>query len=272
MSTAMALRIRFQYPVGSKLGYSIERLSDGLFYDFSNAAFVASPAQLIASLPESTGPFIGRYMVTLAPTPVATFADGDYVVTVHDLANSSTVVAELAATMHAGDDATESLNGPTIPTVGDPGFEAPVVGNDFSYNPTGSPWTFSGVPGNGSGVTGNNSGFTSGNSAAPEGTQVGYVQGKGTITQPVAGWSAGSYTISFNAAQRGNDGVSAQDFEVLVDGGVVGTFKPAGVSYQAYTTAAFAVTAGSHTIAFLGLNTAGGDNTAFIDNVIIAFA
>ena len=31
----MALRIQFQYPTGSRLGYSIERLSDGSFYDFS---------------------------------------------------------------------------------------------------------------------------------------------------------------------------------------------------------------------------------------------
>jgi len=30
----MALRIRFQYPTGGSLGYSIERLADGLFFDF----------------------------------------------------------------------------------------------------------------------------------------------------------------------------------------------------------------------------------------------
>ena len=40
---------------------------------------------------------------------------------------------------------------------------------------------------------------------------------------------------------------SRQDFHVLVDGVVVGTFTPAGTSYQTYTTAAFSVTAGSHT-------------------------
>ena len=102
----MALRIRFQYPTGSKLGYSIERLIDGSFYDFSTGTFVAAPATPINSLPEDAGNFLGRYKATLTPTPVAQFSDGDYVVTVHDQSASNNVVAELAATMHSGDDAT----------------------------------------------------------------------------------------------------------------------------------------------------------------------
>jgi hypothetical protein len=102
----MSLRIRFQYPTGSQLGYSIERLNDGSFYDFSTSTFVAVPTTPIASLPEDTGKFVGRYKITLTPTPVAQFADGDYAVTVHDQAASNHVVAQLAATMHAGDDAT----------------------------------------------------------------------------------------------------------------------------------------------------------------------
>ncbi len=102
----MALRIRFQYTTKSQLGYSIERLNDGTFYDFSNGTFVATPATPISSLPEDTGIYVGRYKVTLTPTPPAQFTDGDYVITVHDQAASNNVVAELAATMHAGDDAT----------------------------------------------------------------------------------------------------------------------------------------------------------------------
>jgi hypothetical protein len=47
----------------------------------------------------------------------------------------------------------------------------------------------------------------------------------------------------------------------------VGTFAPAGTGYAAFTTAAFAVGAGSHTITFQGLDSAGGDNTAFVDDV-----
>ena len=102
----MALRIRFQYPTASRLGYSIERLSDSMLYDFSNSTFVASPATPISPLPEDAGIFIGRYRSTLSPTPSSQFSDGDYVVTVHDQASSSAVVAELAATFHSGDDAT----------------------------------------------------------------------------------------------------------------------------------------------------------------------
>ena len=54
---------------------------------------------------------------------------------------------------------------------------------------------------------------------------------------------------------------------MLIDGNVVGTFTPSGTSYQSFTTAAFTVTAGTHTITFQGLDSAGGDNTAFIDQV-----
>ena len=100
----MALRIRFQYPTGSNLGYSIERLSDGSLYDFSTSTFVASPTTPISGLPEDTSIFKGRYKVTLSPTPVAQFSNGNYVVTVHDQGSSDNVVAELAATMYSGDD------------------------------------------------------------------------------------------------------------------------------------------------------------------------
>ena len=135
-----------------------------------------------------------------------------------------------------------------------------------STGPTGSPWTFSGS----AGISGNNSGFTSGNPPAPQGTQVAFLQTTGSFSQTVAGWAAGSYVLTFDAAQRGNYQASHQDFQVLVDGTVVGTFTPSGTSYQSYSTAAFTVTAGSHTIKFQGLDSAGGDNTAFVDDVALA--
>jgi hypothetical protein len=156
--------------------------------------------------------------------------------------------------------------GPAAVVIGDAGFEQPVVGaGKYQYDPTGSPWAFAGS----SGISGNNSGFTAGNPPAPEGVQVAFLQGKGSFSQSVAGWAAGSYTLTFDAAQRGNHQASKQDFEVLVDGVVVGTFTPSGTSYQSYTTAVFTVTAGAHTITFLGLDSAGGDNTAFLDAVTV---
>ena len=139
-----------------------------------------------------------------------------------------------------------------------------VGSGNFRYRPTGSPWAFAG----GAGISGNDSGFTAGNPPAPEGVQVAFLQTTGSFSQSVAGWAAGSYVLTFSAAQRGNYQASRQDFQVLVDGIVVGTFTPSGTSYQSYTTSAFTVTAGSHTITFQGLDTAGGDNTAFIDAVV----
>jgi hypothetical protein len=55
---------------------------------------------------------------------------------------------------------------------------------------------------------------------------------------------------------------------VLIDDKVIGTFTPSGTSYQSYTVA-FTVTAGAHTIKFQGLDSAGGDNTVFVDQVAI---
>ena len=157
----------------------------------------------------------------------------------------------------------------STPAIGDPGFEQVVVGaGNFQYDPTGSPWAFSGS----SGISGNNSGFTSGNPPAPQGVQVAFLQGTGSFTQTVTGWAAGTYVLTFDAAQRGNYQASQQNFNVLIDGNVVGTFTPSGTSYQSYSTAAFTVTAGTHTITFQGLDSAGGDNTAFLDQVAVAAA
>lgn len=100
----MALRVRFQYSTLATLGYSVERLSDGLYLDFTDKVFRASPAITIVSLPEDVSPFLGRYRATLTPTLIAQFSNGNYVVTVHDQAAASLVIGELGVTMFAGDD------------------------------------------------------------------------------------------------------------------------------------------------------------------------
>src|SRR3954454_23440691 len=100
----MALRIRFQYQTGSSLGYSIERLSDGTFFDFSNATFAATPVTLIATLPEDNGSFAGRFKVTLNTTPASQFTNGNYVINIHNMAVSNIVVGELSTVMINGDD------------------------------------------------------------------------------------------------------------------------------------------------------------------------
>src|SRR5262249_59740517 len=124
----------------------------------------------------------------------------------------------------------------------------------YQYDPTGTPWSYSGS----AGAADNGSGFTSGNPAAPEGRQVGFLQMTGSFSQ-AATLAAGSYQITFQAAQRGNFNQGGQDFRVLVDGVVVGTFKPGTAGYAGFTTAAFTVAAGAHTITFAGPGSAGGD-------------
>jgi len=146
------------------------------------------------------------------------------------------------------------------------GFETPSVGvgsfYDFQANPAGAGWTFGGS----AGVAGNGSAYTSASPNAPEGMQVGFLQqGGASISQSVS-LNAGTYALGFLAAQRMWDS-GAQNFEVLVDGNIVGQFTPSGTHYAGYSTGEFTVTAGVHTIDFLGLDTAGGDNTALIDAV-----
>src|SRR5262249_47341947 len=140
-----------------------------------------------------------------------------------------------------------------VPQPADPGFESPSQGTGWTayvYDPTGSAWSFSGN----AGLAGNGSAFTAGNPPAPQGTQVAFVQTTGSVSQAV-NFTAGSYTLSFSAAQRGNwTAAGNQTLQVLVDGTVVATVTPTGTSYATYSTAAFTVTAGPHTIAFLGLD------------------
>jgi hypothetical protein len=146
----------------------------------------------------------------------------------------------------------------------DSGFESPNVGSSFQSVPAASPWTFSGT----AGVAGNSSGYTSGNPAAPQGTQVAYLQINGSVSQSIS-FTAGTYDLTFYAAQRSG---SNQTFVVLVDGSPVASVTPTGTSYLLQTTASFTVAAGTHTVAFVGLDPAGGDNTALIDDVLVQTA
>ena len=59
-----------------------------------------------------------------------------------------------------------------------------------------------------------------------------------------------------------------QDFRLVVDGQAVRLFHPLGPSFQALSTIV-ALTAGPHTIAFVGANSDGGDHTALIDDIRI---
>jgi hypothetical protein len=102
----MALRVRYQSGSGQALGYAVERLADGLFYDFATGTFTVSPGTPVADLTEGTDRYAGLYRATLDPTPVEQFPDGEYQVTIHDTAAAAALVAGglLSAIMHGGDD------------------------------------------------------------------------------------------------------------------------------------------------------------------------
>jgi hypothetical protein len=155
-------------------------------------------------------------------------------------------------------------------SINDGSFEEPALtSGTFQVAPSGSPWQFSGD----TGVTTGNSAFNYNGPIIPDGEQAAFIKDTGSISQSVY-LASGFYNISFQAAQRDQDQSSYQTIEVLVDGVVVGTATPAQppfgttkTSYGLYETTNFTVSAGMHTIEFLGVNPNGGDNTAFIDDV-----
>jgi hypothetical protein len=114
-----------------------------------------------------------------------------------------------------------------VTPLGDPSFEAPNVGSGVQFNPTGTAWTFSGT----SGIAGNGSSLTSGNPSAPDGNQVAFLQGTGSVSQTVNFSLAAGGWLSFEAAQTSG---SNQTIQVLVNGVVVGTFTPSGTDYQRF--------------------------------------
>ena len=150
--------------------------------------------------------------------------------------------------------------------IADNSFEVPtLVAGTYQYAPTGAAWQFAGT----AGVAANGSSFVGGNPAAPDGAQVAFLQGTGSMSQTLY-LDTGTYDLSFQAAQRaGALQAQYQEFEVLVDGTEVGLITPTSSKYGTYETSSFTVTAGTHTVKFVGLNPAGGDNTALIDVVQI---
>jgi hypothetical protein len=156
-------------------------------------------------------------------------------------------------------------------------FESPSI-STYQYNPSGADWVFTAQSGStGSGISANDSPFTSGNPNAPQGVQAAFLQGTATISQMLIGLIVGAiYQVTFSAAQRNNIyGYQAgQTWELQMDGTPIGTYAPpeSAQNYVDYCATFTASAAGNHTIAFVGTDTNGGDNTVFIDNVRLALA
>lgn len=176
-----------------------------------------------------------------------------------------------------------------LPT--DSSFETPDVSvvlcgpsgfDGCEYRPTGYGWFFTGS----SGIASNGGVFgldSPGNdNPAPDGNQAAFLQFDpsnpasfpGDISQTVTGLSVGqSYVVSFEAASRPDVIASSpffggeQDFDVLWNGSSIGYFFPTLTNFSKYFTASFTATTTTGLLAFLAIDTLGGDRTAFIDSV-----
>ncbi len=146
-------------------------------------------------------------------------------------------------------------------TIANPGFESPAFGGGgWSYTPADAGWNF-----DGSGIGRNGSPWVT---TAPEGLQVGFVQGSGTLSQSLSITAAGFYDLTFQAANRPNfpdSGIAIQINGATVHSWPAGTFASSG-AFRTFTIRGIHLPAGSHVLAFVGsLN--GTDSATAIDDV-----
>ena len=147
-------------------------------------------------------------------------------------------------------------------------YELPALApGAFAYAPGGQHWGYTGS----AGVASNNSPFLT-TVAAPDGSQALFLQGTGFMQGRINVPALGVYRITLQSAQRKSNGVynlSPQTIRASIDGVQVGEFTPDDINYQTFTTVAVQLTTGNHILKIQGVNPAGGDNTALVDNLIL---
>jgi hypothetical protein len=136
-------------------------------------------------------------------------------------------------------------------------------------------WTF-GVSGGASydGILIDNSGLSAHN--IPDGDFAALIQGTGSISQTISGFSSGAYQLSFMLESRGG-GDGPNPLSVTIDGSPI-TFASASTvapssstNFALFTSDPFDVTAGSHTLEIDGTIPYGAqDKSTFVDVVNIA--
>ena len=178
--------------------------------------------------------------------------------------------------LHSGGDETSYVDNVSIvaaaPTVGDAGFESPDVGDGFSgyqVDPTAPPWTFSGD----AAIAANGSAYLySSYPVSEDGDQVAVLQNISEISQVLDFPATGSFAVAFQSAARTFYG-TGNTFNVYIDDTLAGTFLPTNTTaFADYQTNFVALTAGSHTISFQGLDPDDGDESSYVDNVSIVLA
>jgi hypothetical protein len=160
------------------------------------------------------------------------------------------------------------------------GYGSPDAGGVFGPAlPSGSGWNFRGT----AGIAANGSNFvvqgaTNGNHDGTTSTsgQAAFIQGYATAPYPVnsvsqtfGGFVDGFASVTFSLEQRYGGGGN-NPINVRLDDQDLGTYlASSSSSFNTITTPFVAVTAGSHTLSFIGTNNTGGDNTQFIDDVSV---
>lgn len=147
------------------------------------------------------------------------------------------------------------------------GFEFPVIpaSPGYVYQPIGGVWTYS----PGAGVSRNASPFTAGNPAAPQGSQVLFLQGGSTASVVVTIARNGFYRFRLRAALRGNNPTqpAAKNVRVTIGGTNVGEFPLTSTSYVEQASTAMFLGAGATTLVLTGVDPLPGDHTGFVDDV-----
>jgi len=161
------------------------------------------------------------------------------------------------------------LSNPPNALTGDFSFEQPIVGaNNYTLNPSDlleQYHTFSWWSQAAAGIAANGSSLSNPN--APLGSQAGYVQQLGGISDSI--WTTGgTYNVSFYAAQQ--NAANSEPVRVLIDGNWIGDFTP-GTSYAQYSTSSIPLSEGNHVLTFEGLNSASNSNYAFIDSYSVNY-
>lgn len=94
-----------------------------------------------------------------------------------------------------------------------------------------------------------------------------------SISQSFSLSSAANLSFSFDLAQRFHTSGGNQTIFVSLDGNTLGSFSPimtTANSWQSFSLAANAISAGSHVLSFTGNNTNTGDSTVFLDNIALS--
>jgi len=160
-----------------------------------------------------------------------------------------------AGTLHVTADTSAGV------TIANAGFESPAFGGgSWDYTPADAGWNF-----DGSGIGRNGSPWVT---TAPQGQQVGFIQGNGTLSQNLSITAGGFYDLTFQAANRPNypdSGIAIQINGATVHSWPAGTFA-SNSAFRTFTVRGIHLPTGSHVLAFVG-SVNGEDSATAIDDV-----